>query len=344
MRPIENIYDEPEKFDFFYVARWMERAHRSAEDGSASVPGSKPAPRIGENANIQSEYLRMHQLPHFAFPDSNCAKAVNKEGALNLWIKFMGLTGPQGAMPLTVTEEAYDYSRAGEHAFAEFLDLFNNRFIQLFFRAWANSRPVVHRDRPSEDRFERYVGSILGLGVDSLRNRDSVSDLLKIGFAGLLAPQARSASRLRGMLISVFGLDVEIEEFIGMRLVFESDQVSRLGQAFNTLGSNLLLGQGLYSVQDKIRLRIYANKLEEYERFLPTGEYARPLADIIYFYLGLEIAWDVELALPVREAPSVQLGRSGQLGWTSWLSVKKDDADAYRTDARFDLASRFVKY
>lgn len=342
MRAIDNIYSEPEHFDFFFVARWLERAHRQRAEGDASG-SDKYAPRIGENGNLATEYLRLRQPPFFAFPSSNCAKAVKNGDALELWVRFLGLTGPQGAMPLTVTEEAYTYQQAGDSTFPAFLDLFNNRFLQLFFRAWANSRPIVHRDRPLEDRFERYVGSVLGLGVDSLRDRDSVPDLLKLGFAGLLAPQSKSASRLRSMLASVFGLKVEIDEFVGMRLVFEGDQVSRLGQGFNQLGSDLLLGAGLYSVQDKIRLRIFARTLDDYEKFLPTGAYARSLADLVYFYLGLEVAWDIELAVPEREAPAVQLGKAGRLGWTTWMKSKQNEADGYRTDARFDLALRFAK-
>ncbi len=335
MRPIDNIYSEPEHFDFFFVARWLERAHRQRGEGDASG-SEKFAPRIGDNGNLATEYLRLHQPPYFAFPGTNCAKAVKNGDALELWVRFLGLTGPQGPLPLTVTEEAYTYQQAGDSTFPAFLDLFNNRFLQLFFRAWANSRPIVHRDRPLEDRFERYVGSVLGLGLDSLRDRDSVPDLLKLGFAGLLAPQIQKRvapawhadERLR-----TEGRDRRVRRHAS---AVRGRSGERLGQGFNQLGSDLLLGAGLYSVQDKIRLRIFARTLDDYEKFLPTGAHARALADLVYFYLGLEVAWDIELAVPESEAPAIQLGKAGRLGWTSWMKSKQNDADGYRTDARFD--------
>ena len=50
-------------------------------------------------------------------------------------------------------------------SFARFTDIFSNRFLQLFFRAWADARPIAHHDRPADDRFADYVGSFAGIGV-----------------------------------------------------------------------------------------------------------------------------------------------------------------------------------
>src|SRR5256885_17243685 len=46
----------------------------------------------------------------------------------------------------------------------------------LFYRAWAEARPTVHQDRPDEDRFTVYVGSLAGHGLPATRNRDAVPD------------------------------------------------------------------------------------------------------------------------------------------------------------------------
>ena len=35
-----------------------------------------------------------------------------------------------------------------DDAFPRFLDILNHRFLQLFFRAWADARPVAQHDRP----------------------------------------------------------------------------------------------------------------------------------------------------------------------------------------------------
>ena len=90
--------------------------------------------------------------------------------------------------------------------------------------------------------------------------------------------------------------------------------------------------------------RLFAPTLEKYQEFLPTGELSRKVAEMVFFYAGAEIDYDVELALPAGEAQPMRLGKSGQLGWTSWMAPNWTDKTEVRTDARFDLASRFLHH
>jgi type VI secretion system protein ImpH len=329
-----DILASPVVFDFYEACRRLETENPSR-------------PKISESAARREDYVAFGQDPFFAFPTANLTRAQDAGGgaAVNIMVAFLGLLGPQGALPLASTEEAYRYALANDDAFPRFLDVFNNRFIQMFFRAWADARPVVHRDRPQDgDRFSAFAGAPIGLGGPALLNLDSVDDEVKIAFAGLLAPKTRSASRLKSLLAAVFRTKVEIIEFVGVRLLFEPDQRSRLGQGFSTLGRDVLVGSGVFSVEDKIRVRIYASSYAQYRELLPDGAKAGQLADLMSFYLGSEMEWDIELALPVADAQPARLGQSGQLGWTGWLSPNwTEQKGAYRTDARFDLSKRFPR-
>jgi type VI secretion system protein ImpH len=64
------------------------------------------------------------------------------------------------------------------------------------------------------------------------------------------------------------------------------------------------------------------------------------LADAVFFYIGEEIDWDVELAIPSGSVVPVTLGKSGQLGWTTWVSPNWTSTEEYRCDARFHLSER----
>lgn len=329
---LSSLYDAPHAQDFFDLCRRLESELLEK-------------PRIGNSLTRPEDIARFGQDPFFAFAPSTIGRAAPAgDGVPTVFVKFLGLLGPQGAMPLGLTEEAYRYVQDNDDAFARFLDVLNTRFVQLFYRAWADSRPVTHRDRPlDEDRFAAYLGTAVGLGSETFRDLDSVDDLAKISFAGLLGPKTKSASRLSAALSALFGIKVAVEEFVGERLIFEPDQRSKLGSGFATLGRDTLLGAGVYCVQDKIRLRLFTASLAEYETFLPVGERARALAELVAFYLGLELQWDVELMLPAAEARGVALGKSGRLGWTSWIAPTwTAEKTAYRADARFDLMKRFV--
>lgn len=327
---IGDLLDQPERHDFLFAMRRLERAFADR-------------PRIGHSATRREEYVALGQNPSLAFPPSTIdgARRTGNDG-IAIFVQFLGLCGPQGAMPLALTQEAYQYLLSDDDALARFFDLFNNRFLQLFFRAWADVRPIAQHDRPRDDRFERYVGAHVGLGSDVYRGLDKVPDMAKAGYAGLMAPAAKSASRLRDLIAGLFGVRVEVQEFVGLRLVLDETERSRLGKANATLGGDAMIGAALYSVQDKFRVRLYVRTLEQYKRFLPTGNRARPLADAVHFYVGMALEYDVELALPAGEVAPMQLGKAGQLGWTSWLAPDWSSRDDWRTDARFDLARRFA--
>ena len=76
----------------------------------------------------------------------------------------------------------------------------------------------------------------------------------------------------------------------------------------------------MFSVQDKFRIRIFVETMADYVEYLPTGGRCEPLADLVFFYIGEQLEWDVELAIPAGAIEPVRLSQFGQLGWTSWMA------------------------
>jgi type VI secretion system protein ImpH len=134
-------------------------------------------------------------------------------------------------------------------------------------------------------------------------------------------------------------VQAEIFEFVGSYLPFEESERTRIGARNSALGLDMLVGASVFSVQDKFRIRIYVKNMEEYVRFLPSGQFCEPLNDIVFFYIGEQLDWEVELAIPRGEVVPTRIGSFGQLGWTTWMAPawSRDD-EAYRTDARFHPA------
>jgi type VI secretion system protein ImpH len=323
---------EPFRFDFLSVIRELER----------SAPNK---PRVGDSSVVAEDVVTLGQDPYLEFPASNISNyEPTASGIPRLMTRFLGFFGPQGALPLNTTVEAYTWSTSTKHdqSFARFTDIFATRFQQLFFRAWADARPLVQHDRPKQDRFIRFLGSVAGIGSDAFAERDSVEDIAKIPFAGLTGSVVKSASRLRQLIRGVFKVEADIEERIGSWLTFEPGDQMALGTAGSSLGVDTFLGGRAYSINEKVRIAIRTNSLEQYRSFLPSGDLSERLADLVFYYLGHRYEFDVQLALPARLAPPSRLGVSGELGWTSWIAPKTAEADAavYLSDARFDPMKR----
>nr|WP_269152172.1 type VI secretion system baseplate subunit TssG [Xanthobacter oligotrophicus] len=321
---------EPWRFDFFTVLRRLERVHAGR-------------PRIGRSATLRDDFVRLGQNPYLDFPASNLDRVQrDAAGNFHILVRFLGLMGPQGALPLATTAEALSWVEMRDEAFPRFLDILNHRFLTLFFRAWADARPIAQHERPDDDRFADYIGSMIGLGRPHYRGLDAVPDAQKLAHAGLIGPAAKSAVRLEFLIAGGLGLDARVEEFVGARLTMDRADRTRLGQANATLGDDAMLGSNVFTVSDKIRIVIRTRNLAEYERLLPRGDLALPLADLVLFYLGETMDWDLELVIRTRDIPTARLGRAGLLGWTSWLAPRPDEADAgaERADAHFNLAER----
>ena len=302
------------------------------------LDGLDPAkPRIGESGSLPEAVVVLGQQPHVDFSDTNVSSiAERQDGRLAVETRFLGLLGPQGALPLHTSYEATHWANMRDTAFARFLDIFNNRFQQLFFRAWANSRPAVQADRPGDNQFLTYMGAAVGIGTPALRGRGSLHDFTKLAVAGLLAPAVKSASRIENMLAWLFKAKVEVQQFTGVWLPLEKSEQAALSKGSCNLGGDSIIGKSAYSLSDKFRIRLEVKDLAEFETFLPDGVNFEPLADIMRFYLGNTFIYDVEIGMPEAKTRPTQLGQFGRLGWTSWMrKAGPTQGDAIRWDCRF---------
>ena len=305
----ERFLDAPQTLDFFELLRELER----------SAPGK---PRIGESTTMAQEIVLPRQNPFMSFPDTNVTDVAFPAGKpAEVFCRFMGMFGPMGPLPLTTTHEASQWIRQRrDPAFARFADLFAARFVQLFYRAWADSRPLVQHGRPEADRFRAWLGSTMGRGTPASEGRDSVGQDTRLFMAGLLAGRVDSGARLLQALRLLLEVPVDIDERIGSWLEFEPGDRSTLGGPRAGLGTTCFLGARVFSVMHKLRVVLHCRDRAEYERFLPGGRRCQQLVDFLHSHLGPTLAVDIALTLPEPLLPATRLGEVGQLGWTSFVS------------------------
>ncbi len=348
---LARLQSQPHAFSLFAALRLLEQSFAQQ-------------PRLGESRKAADDLVRLGQLPYLSFAPSDVASAVSsEEGPLRLEQYGFGVFGPNGALPLHLTELAYERRRHKEDGtVVDFLNLFQHRLISLFYRAWADGEPTVNLDRPETDRFRSYVGALFGIGVDSAFDSDAVPDYAKLSRAGRFAQQTRSADGLESILADYFGIPVEVRQFAGAWLDIPGDLHCRLGE--QQLGLTTTLGGSTWQCQHKFEIVLGPLAGTDFSNFLPGARGLTELHSLVRLYTNDEWAWQVRLLM--RDAENIRgmrLGRindaassgigdgaspaadggatadSNRLGWTSWLSTRRAGAeDVVIQDTRVSAA------
>jgi len=312
----------PHRFYFFQALRRLEGAY----------PDS---PRIGATLRPGEEHVRLCQEPTLAFAPSTLAGLQSgKEGRPpRLSVFFFGLFGPNGPLPLHLTEYARSRQRnLDDPTFRRFADVFHHRLLSLFYRAWSSSQPTSNLDRPETDRFAIYLGALFGLAMESLRGRDTLPDSARVHHAGLLSARTRHADGLRSILENYFRIPARIREFVGEWLDIPEDGRLRLGESplTGSLGTTATVGARVWSSEHKFRIEFGPMTRADYDRLAPGSRSLERLVALTRSYVGDEFAWDVLLILAREDVPPLKLGGDGRLGLTTWLigeEARNDAAD-----------------
>lgn len=307
----------PEKHHFFHAFRVLEAAFPNA-------------PRIGEARRPREDKIRFGQEAELRFPPSSIASFTPPKGDKpgRLINRFFGLFGPNGPLPLHMTEFARGRLRHHrDPTLVEFANILTHRLMTLFYRAWRSGQPAPSFDRGDNDEFERKIAAIAGFHGTHLRQSDDFPDLAKRHFAGLLAQGPKNAEGLRSILQAFFHAPVEVQEFIGSWLELEpSDRWQMGGMA--TLGRTTSIGERVWTRSAKFRLRIGPLNYEDYQRLLPGSGSLERLRSIVRSYVGDALDWDVNLVLRAADVPQAKLGETMRLGQTSWIGDNATTQDA----------------
>ncbi len=312
-RLLDALARAPEQFDFFQALRRLEvleAKHRQQPRlGAASRPTDEPI-RIGQEPNLN---FASGPLAHFRVGEGDTPPRMT--------VNFFGLLGPNGPLPLHLTEFARDWLRnSDDPTMVRFLDLFHHRMLLFFYRAWAAGQPTVNRDRPSEDRFEHYVSALPGYALAAVRKKDAFPHTAKLFYAGRLTSQSRNAEGLAAVIGDFFRMPALVEQFVGGWIDLPPANRWNLGgrTGVRQLGISTIVGARAWTRQQRFQVVLGPLTRGEFQRMLPGGSSLPKLVALVRNYVGYELDWDLRLVLQGQIEEPLRLGTS-RLGWTTWL-------------------------
>ena len=351
---VQRLERQPYQFEFFQAVRLLEFLRRERSEGGVSTG----LVAVGENGPPSRESVRFRTLPSHTFPacevtsieiasagdPGTAARDATGRSLARMEVAFMGLTGPSGVLPQHYTQLVIDRVRNRDDSLRDFLDLFNHRAISLFYRAWEKYRLPLVFERwaldgdGGDDLFTQCLHCLVGRGTAGIRGRLEIPDETFLYFAGHFARRPPSAVAVEAMVADYFGLPARVLQFRGQWLYLEAEDRSRMpspaaphGQN-RSLGVNVVIGQRVWSVENRFRVQLGPLGYDAFRRFMPTGDALIPLCQLLRAYVGPEFDFDVQPVLKAAETPRARLGGrradGSYLGWNTWVQSQPRARDA----------------
>lgn len=276
---------------------------------------------VGEAQRPSAEGFRIGQKPSLVFAPREVADAKLEGGKLHIRLFGLGMLGPNGPLPIHVTEIARErHEQRHDATLCNFLDVFHHRSLTLLYRAWASAQATASLDRPGHERFSTYTASLSGCALRHERIA-FMPEHARLSAAPHLIGESRNPAALRAAVSHHFGVPVQIEEYAEHWIVLPSERECRLGQSSTAtcLGGGALLGERALDRRHRFSMTLGPLEIETYHRFTPRGQDLLRLVEWVRAYIGLELEWTLELQIESLSVPPAVLGGPQQLGWSGWL-------------------------
>jgi type VI secretion system protein ImpH len=347
-----ELFKAPYRFDFFQAVRLLEHRLREQERSSRARDSLPEGQGVGRDLHPRDEAVRFRAHSSLSFPAGAISEirrvplspdAPAGAHPPEMLVTFLGLTGPSGVLPRHYTELLLQRSRERDFALRDFLDLFNHRLISLFYRAWEKYRWLIAWERSQlddpagePDLATRGLNCLVGLGTPGLRGRLDTDDDVFLYYSGHFAHFPRSAVALEALLADHLDMPVQVLQCHGQWLHLDPDDQALMPSArvpegrCNQLGVSLVVGERVWEVQSKFRLRIGPLTWRQFRSLMPDGRSLRPLCQITRTYVGPSLDFDVQPVVKPGEVPPCQCtsdpDQGPYLGWNTWMPLSAPSA------------------
>lgn len=286
--------------------------------------------------HFELEGIKFKPYEHYTYFPKNIRSFKYEDSIMTFVINILGLYGNDSPFPRCYHEQVaiqqYIHTE-GEIPLQNFLDIFNNRFYWLYYQAWKKYRFYLQINDEKDNRVLERIFSFIGQGPQFVRERPSINAYKLLQLSGILCNRIRNKDGLIVLLSEFFPHKIKITEFIPCMVKVHGlpKMGSRSKDYTFRLGKNSLLGRSILDSMSRICITIGPMKFDDYLDFLPKGENAKLLKELLKIYLNDGLEYDLECIIDsssIRDVPwndeRVKMGQSFWLG-----SPKKKQTKVY---------------
>ena len=287
---VQQLREEPYRFEFFQAVRllveWL------------GLQGIAPEPAL-------TEHLFFENSLALSFPPAQVAAlaiVADASPQIRLTPAFMGFLGASGTLPHHYTERIGHYeSGTKDGAPRAFLDMFSNRALAQFYRAWRKHR-IEQPDSTGKDGFLPLLLSLAGFQPGAGAGPEArIGDEIIAQYAGATIQRPLPPGVLGRMLADYLGVPVAIDESTGAWITLREAEQCALGGRNADLGSNTLLGDRSWRPDLHAQICIGPLNRTAFDQLLPGGERARALAQLLRLFGNLTVSYAVRLTLKAQD-------------------------------------------
>jgi type VI secretion system protein ImpH len=309
---IRRLLERPHGFNLFQAISLLERTQPHL-------------PAVGTRGDDPSA-VRITSVVSLGFPGSDVSKVTfsqQPQAAYRLSTGVMSLAGAHGPLPVPFTEMVIARTAAKDFATADFLDIFNNRFLAFLYRGRKKHNMGLSWEPPQLSAVAACLDYLSALGLKAGLHARS-GEVTWLRHAGLLAGSPRSMTGLLTLITDRFGLVADGYQFRGDWRDLEPRDVVRLGalRGGPHLGVNAMLGTRVWDQSSGITIAVHQLSMNRFNDLLPGGLIHALFAWVVRRYLQQDVTVELVLSLDVAAHRPFALGSENptKLGWTSWLT------------------------
>jgi type VI secretion system protein ImpH len=342
---IRQLFEAPYQFDFFQAVRlleqWLGQNGLPCDDVLKKVLRFRNSLAMNFPASAIEALHASHGEGDGVDLDA-IMDSVREQGdgvRFDMTPTFIGLLGVQGALPLHYSERIATHQQStGDEGARAFLDLFSNRLVALFYKAWLKHRLELADGERLQDRQLPLLLSLIG----DVRGGASkpVADDVAAFYAGALRQRPCSPAAMQSVLNDYFRVPVRVEPLQGGWQALAPALQAQLGGKNACLGERCVLGSATWRRDLRVQIRLGPLSKAQFDHFLPDSAGARALKNLLSMFAAPTLQFEIRLILRAEDVRCAVLGAApdaggARLGLDVFLAGPSTDDD--RDDLSYAL-------